>query len=76
MGGFVYRGSAISNLVGAYVLGDYASGTIWELTESNSTWTRTQLLSSGKNISSFGQDAAGELYVVDYAGSVLKIVAQ
>ena len=76
MGGFVYHGSAIPNLVGAYILADYASGTIWELTESNGTWTRTKLLSSGRNISSFGQDVAGELYVADYAGGVLKIVAQ
>jgi hypothetical protein len=76
MGGFVYRGSAISSLVGAYIMGDYISGTIWELTESNGSWTRTPLLSSGRNISSFGQDVAGELYVADYAGSVLKIVAQ
>ena len=75
IGGFVYRGSAISSLVGAYVLGDYISGTIWELTESNGTWTRKQLVASGKSISSFGQDVAGELYVADYSGSVLKIVA-
>ena len=76
MGGFVYRGSAISGLAGAYVFGDFGSGTIWELTESGGTWTRTKLLSSGKNISSFGQDVAGELYVVDYAGAVLKVTAQ
>lgn len=76
MGGFVYRGSSISNLVGAYLLADYISGTVWELTESNGTWTRKQLLSSGRNISSFGQDVSGELYVADYAGSVLKITAQ
>jgi glucose/arabinose dehydrogenase len=76
MGGFVYRGSAITGLVGAYVLGDFSSGTIWKLTESNGTWTRTKVLSSGKNIASFGQDVAGELYVADYDGRVLKIVSQ
>jgi len=76
MGGFVYRGSAIASLVGAYVMGDYSSGTIWVITESNGTWTRTQLTASGRNISSFGQDGGGELYVADYSGSVLKIVPQ
>jgi len=76
MGGHVYHGSAIPGLAGAYIFGDYGSGTIWELTQSGGSWTRTKLLSSGKNISSFGEDVAGELYVVDYAGNVLKITAQ
>jgi glucose/arabinose dehydrogenase len=76
MGGYVYRGSAISGLAGAYVLGDFIVGTIWELTESNGSWTRTKVIDSGRNISSFGQDVAGELYVADYNGSVLRVVAQ
>ena len=74
IGGYVYHGSAIANLAGAYILGDFISGTIWEL--ANGTWTRTKLIDSGKSVSSFGQDVAGELYVVDYNGSVLKVVAQ
>jgi len=77
MGGFVYKGAAIPSLAGAYLLGDYISGTIWELVESPpGTWTRTKLLSTGRNVSSFGQDVAGEIYVVDYSGSVLKLAAQ
>jgi glucose/arabinose dehydrogenase len=77
MGGYVYRGTAIPSLAGAYVFGDYISGTMWELVEAPAgTWTRTKLLSTGLNMSSFGQDAAGELYVVDYAGNVLKLTAQ
>jgi len=77
MGGFVYRGTAISGLSGAYIFGDYISGTMWKLVESPpGTWTRTTLLSTGRNISSFGQDTAGELYVVDYSGSVLKLSVQ
>jgi glucose/arabinose dehydrogenase len=77
MGGFVYRGTAIPGLVGAYVFGDYISGTMWELVEAPAgTWTRTKLLSTGLNMSSFGQDVAGELYVVDYGGNVLKLMAQ
>jgi glucose/arabinose dehydrogenase len=77
MGGFVYKGTAISGLSGSYVFGDYISGTIWRLVESPpGTWTRTTLLSTGRNISSFGQDASGELYVLDYSGSVLKLSPQ
>jgi glucose/arabinose dehydrogenase len=70
MGGFIYKGTAIPSLTGAYVFGDYISGTMWELVEAPAgTWTRTKLLSTGLNMSSFGQDAGGELYVVDYSGS-------
>jgi glucose/arabinose dehydrogenase len=77
MGGYVYKGTAIPSLAGAYLLGDYISGTIWELNEAPpGTWTRTKLLSTGRNISSFGQDVAGEIYVIDYSGSVLKLTAQ
>lgn len=77
MGGFVYRGTAISGLSGTYIFGDYVSGTMWKLVESPpGTWTRTTVLSTGRNISSFGQDTAGELYVVDYSGSVLKLTPQ
>ena len=49
---------------------------LWSLTESGNTWTRTLLLTTGRTISSFGQDAAGEVYVVDLGGSVLKLAAQ
>jgi glucose/arabinose dehydrogenase len=78
IGGYVYRGTSIPQLQGAYIFGDFGSGRIWILRENPpGTWTRSLLLSSGKTISSFGQDSSGEIYVVDYSGgSVLKLVAQ
>lgn len=77
IGGYVYKGKALPALAGAYLFGDFGSGTIWKLTEgAPGTWTRTKLLSTSMNISSFGQDAAGEIYVLDYGGSLLKLVAQ
>jgi len=77
IGGYVYHGTAIPQLADTYLLSDFGSGTIWNLTESPpGTWTRTRLLSTGRNVSSFGQDSSGELYVLDYSGSVLKLVAQ
>jgi glucose/arabinose dehydrogenase len=75
-GGYVYRGSAIPGLAGAYVFGDYVAGTIWILQQDGSNWQRRVLLSSQRHISSFGQDASGELYVIDYGGSVLKLAPQ
>ena len=75
IGGFVYHGQAIPAMDGMYVFGDL-NGKIWALTENPAnTFTRSQLMDTGFNISSFGRDAAGELYVVDIsAGRVLKIV--
>ena len=74
IGGYVYKGT-ISGLVNAYIFADL-NGKIWSLTESGNTWTRTQLLSTGRTISSFGQDSAGEVYVVDLSGILLKLAAQ
>ena len=77
IGGYVYRGGAVPGLKGVYILGDFISGKIWQLSQNGSTWQRTLLLSTGRAISSFGQDSAGELYVADYnAGSILKLTPQ
>jgi glucose/arabinose dehydrogenase len=76
IGGFVYHGTAVASLQNQYIFGDL-SGKIWSLQENPAnTFNRTLLLIPGFNISSFGQDAAGELYVVDVSGRVLKIGPQ
>ncbi|MGZ8635837.1 MAG: PQQ-dependent sugar dehydrogenase [Actinomycetota bacterium] len=75
-GGFVYRGSRWPDLVGAYVFSDYCSGTIWALAADRPGVDAAVLLESGRAISSFGEDEAGELYVTDLAGGeVLRLVA-
>jgi glucose/arabinose dehydrogenase len=77
IGGYVYKGTAIPSLANKYIFGDL-SGKIFSLTEAPAnTFTRSDLLTTGRTISSLGQDAAGEVYVLDYgAGIVLKLVAQ
>jgi glucose/arabinose dehydrogenase len=68
-GGFVYRGKAIPALVGRYVFGDYGSGTFWSIPADATRLTAPEpLLRTRLNPASFGEDAAGELYVLDYAG--------
>jgi uncharacterized repeat protein (TIGR03806 family) len=75
-GGYVYRGSAIPQLVGRYVFGDYSSGRIWQIASDTApTLQVTDGLDSGRNISSFGQGLDGELYAVDLGGTLQKIVA-
>ncbi len=76
-GGYVYRGSAIPALVGYYVYGDYCTGEIWAVSASApspATPIRLRGATSGQLVSGFGEDASGELYVVDLNGTVSKIV--
>jgi len=67
-GGYVYRGGAMPDLLGDYVFGDFGTGRIWRIVDADQGGTQVELLiSSGLNISSFGQDDHGEVYVVSYA---------
>jgi len=72
-GGYVYRGSANPSLYGKYIFGDFCSGKIWTF-PSGARWPvgRTLLMDTGLSISSFGQDQAGELYVVDRGGAIYR----
>jgi uncharacterized protein (TIGR03437 family) len=74
-GGYVYRGRSAPSLVGKYLFGDFGSGRFWALAEvSAGQWEVEQLLGTGFNISSFGEDESGEVYVVDYGGSVRQVI--
>jgi glucose/arabinose dehydrogenase len=66
-GGHVYRGSRYPQLVGRYLFGDFGSGRIWALDQPQpGQWRMVELMRSRLQISSFGEDEAGELYVADY----------
>ncbi len=75
-GGFVYRGKEIPGLVGTYLYGDYCTGKMWGLQRSGAEWKATELPKVDFNISSFGEDHAGEMYVVDHGGKVYRMVAK
>ena len=72
-GGYVYRGNDVPALQGRYVYGDFGSGRIW--TVSADSPGQPQEILKAANISSFGEDQRGELYVVDLSGAVRKLVA-
>lgn len=75
-GGYVYRGPAIPALQGVYVYGDYCNGNMWTLRrDAAGAWQNEPLPNAGFQISSFGEDAAGELYVLDLDGAVMQVVA-
>ena len=73
IGGYVYRGSEIPSLCGAYIYGDFGNGRIWGLRYNGKSVTEQHLLlETHRKISSFGEDETHELYVVDYEGEILK----
>lgn len=75
-GGFVYRGEDVPALAGRYLYGDYCSGTIWSLRaeDGDATDVRREPLEVPQ-LTSFGEDAQGELYVVSQAGAVYRLAA-
>lgn len=73
-GGYRYRGSKMTSLRGAYFYGDFCSGKIWRARPSSGTWNSLLLADTDFNISTFGEDLAGELYVSDLNGAVYKLV--
>ncbi|MBC7869602.1 MAG: PQQ-dependent sugar dehydrogenase, partial [Chitinophagaceae bacterium] len=74
--GYVYRGAALPDLQGVFFLGDYCSGKIWTTFQDvDGSWQTTLFAELGVQITSFGEDEAGELYLVDYKGSIFKLAA-
>jgi glucose/arabinose dehydrogenase len=74
-GGFVYRGERIPALHGAYVFGDFCDGVVRALATSGRTVSADRSLDiQVPALVSFGQDAAGELYVLSLEGAVHRIV--
>ena len=75
-GGYVYRGAVFSGLLGHYFYADFCTGDVHSFAYPGGAgvvnWS--PLLSPGPNISSFGQDVRGELYVLQLSGGVYRIV--
>jgi len=70
-GGYVYRGSKGTFPSGTYVYADFCSGEIFTLATGGG---QSLLLDSGMNISSFGEDEAGEIYVVGLGGTIHRFI--
>ena len=70
-GGYVYRGSGAALPAGTYLFGDYCTGEIFSLVNG----APNLLLDTALNISSFGEDEAGEIYVVGLGGTVHRIAS-
>jgi glucose/arabinose dehydrogenase len=71
-GGYVYRG-AMPEWNGVYLYGDYCSGTVWGLIRSDGGWQEQVLFDALGNITSFGQDESGEVYIIIDGGQILRL---
>ena len=73
-GGFVYRGSARTSERGRYIYGDYCSGTIWSfrMAQGAATDVRVEPFKV-ESLSSFGENAAGELFAVSQNGTIYRV---
>jgi glucose/arabinose dehydrogenase len=76
VGGYVYRGTALASLQGQYLFGDFCQGWVksFAARDESPEPVDQPALSPGENITSFGEDDAGELYILTASGSVFKIV--
>lgn len=74
-GGYVYRGRAIPGLRGAYVFGDFCGGRLEAIRVADGRVVDHRFLGPEvSNLSSFGEDASGELYALSLSGGVYKLV--
>jgi len=78
IGGYVYRGAALSNLAGTYFYADFYSDWIRSfrmvggVVTDQRDWTAS--IGAVNSVAGFGEDGSGELYVVSITGSIFKLV--
>ncbi|MFY7910355.1 MAG: PQQ-dependent sugar dehydrogenase [Emticicia sp.] len=75
-GGVVYRGKKFTDLVGKYFCGDYISGKIWALTYDGKTVTKSDVVANVGTVSAFGQDANGEMYMLNLGNGKVYTLAK
>jgi glucose/arabinose dehydrogenase len=71
-GGFVYRGEQVERARGRYFFGDFCSGIVWSLLASDPAGAK-RLRFEVPSLSSFGEDLAGELYLVSLEGTIYRL---
>ena len=72
-GGYVYRGKDVPAAVGRYFFGDYCSGTVWSLRVVGGEATGVRREFDVSSLTSFGEGARGELYLVSHEGSIYRL---
>ena len=78
-GGYVYRGQAVPAIAGTYFYADFCNGWVRSFRYQNGQGGSPRewpMLKPGGQVTSFGEDAAGELYILEAGGKVFQIVAR
>ena len=74
-GGYVYRGSRLPELSGAYVYGDYCTGKIWALRHDGAQISeQMQIVDSALTISSFAQSPSGEIFILSFDERIYRFI--
>lgn len=71
-GGYVYRGLAAPSLRGSYVYADFVSGNVWAVPVGASERVEPELIAGIPAVSSFGEDADGELYALSFERGIFR----
>ncbi len=80
-GGFVYRGADYPDIFGRYYFADFSTGSVWSFVHNGGATVtdlrdHTALMNPNLSfITSFGEDAAGRIYIVELQGTIARIVS-
>ncbi|MDB5038393.1 MAG: hypothetical protein JWQ35_1921 [Bacteriovoracaceae bacterium] len=75
-GGYVYRGSKMPSLYGAYIYGDYGTGGVWALRYDGSNVVSNEKIGSASTLASFGEDQSGEIYLISHSEGKIYTITQ
>jgi glucose/arabinose dehydrogenase len=75
-GGYVYRGSRLAQLRGSYIFGDFCSGVVWAASRQGDGFQVRTISGTAAQLSTFGEDAQGELYAATLSGRLLRLTGQ
>ncbi|HEV8231857.1 MAG TPA: PQQ-dependent sugar dehydrogenase [Thermoanaerobaculia bacterium] len=73
-GGYVYRGPFFRDLTGTYLYGDYCTGKIWGARRASNIWVTELFSVRAAGLTTFGEDAAGEIYLATEGGLLARVV--
>jgi glucose/arabinose dehydrogenase len=75
-GGYVYRGASLPQLRGTYFFGDFCTGQIWGAARQGDGFVVRRLAETVGSFTSFGENQAGELFLVTLTGRLLRLEGQ
>lgn len=75
-GGYVYRGASLPQHRGTYFFGDFCTGQIWGAARQGDGFVVRRLAETAGSFTSFGENQAGELFLVTLTGRLLRLEGQ